>query len=539
MQRFITLCIIFIFLAQPLAVFAIQSSETFFIDSSFDALARSSVNTTLRYTGENAYFFVENGFYDSLSGNSLVDFSVSVRSLSEEFDTVIYPRLRDFLGPEWSPGIDNDEKITILFIPMKNGASGYVRLEDENLRSVSPDSNEREMIYLSSDTVGTSLAKSYLAHEFQHLINFYQNEKLQGSAEAAWLNEAFSEYMPSLLGYNETWQGSYLARRVQDFLSLPPDSLIHWAGTPSDFASVSLFIHYLADSFGEEILQSIFASEARGINAVDNALASHEADFESVFSDFAIANYINNITPEDGDRFTYKRPILFYGNLHTSPRATFNMIAGRGSRGTFAIRDWQADYYKIQPAVLGPTGKNVLEITFNGENQNTRFVIAYLAADFSGRYTVRSLTLDSAQDATITVPEFGTGVSSVTLMVSSQFDRASLDRLFKQFSIEVQLLEESLPLYSDGSLLRAAGDTKVYVIKDNYKRWIQSAEIFNGYGHLKWGDIIEVPPAVLREYQESFLIREQGDPRVYEVDTLGVKRWLNMTAVQFEASGRT
>ena len=52
--------------------------------------------------------------------------------------------------------------------------------------------------------------------------------------------------------------------------------------------------------------------------------------------------------------------------------------------------------------------------------------------------------------------------------------------------------EIELPSYPEGSLLRAKGDYKVYIIKNNYKRWIQTAEIFNNYGHLSWDDIIDV-----------------------------------------------
>ena len=100
--------------------------------------------------------------------------------------------------------------------------------------------------------------------------------------------------------------------------------------------------------------------------------------------------------------------------------------------------------------------------------------------------------------------------------------------------------EENNPAsgYPDGSLIRARGDYKVYIVKGNYKRWIQTAEIFNAYGHLRWEDIIEVEPEELNNYQDTWLIRADGDPRVYEVNADGTKHWLNMTADQFTVSGR-
>lgn len=538
MKCILFLIILFFIVFPPITAFAQSTSKVFFIDSSFDNLSRTQVASTLRYTGEHAYFFVENNFYDALSGNDLVDFNFAIKELSEEFDKTIFPKEREFFGSEWNPGIDNDSRITILVTPTKSGIGGYIRTQDEHKRSEYSSSNEREMIYLDSGSVGSALAKSYLAHEFQHLINFYQKEKLQGIAEATWLNEALSEYAPTLLGYNKIWKGSYLEKRVQDFLNLPPDSLIHWNGASSDSASVALFAHYLTGRYGENILKGILGSEFIGIEAVNSSLDSYGKDFYGVFTDWGIANYLNNITQKDGSRYAYNQTILFYGNFHTSPRAIFNVIGGQKTSGTFAIGDWQTDYYKIGPAVLGSTGVNTLKLTFDGQDKLSHFAVSYITIDFSGRNDVWHINLDSSQNSVLTIPGFGTDIASVTLVVSSQLDTSAKDRLFKQFSIQAELMEDIMPIYPDGSLLRATGDTKVYVVKGDFKRWLQSPEIFNGYGHLKWENIIEVSPAVLSRYQESFLVLRDGDYKVYEVDSAGVKRWLNMTAEKFETSGR-
>ena len=488
----------------------------------------------------SSYFFVENSFYDSLSGNALIDFNVALKSLSDEFDVNIYPKERQFFGSEWSPGIDSDARITILVASMKNSVGGYFRKEDEYSRTIIAISNEREMVYLNAGVIGSDFAKSYLAHEFQHLIDFYQKEKLNGVPETTWLNEALSEYAPTLLGYNALWQGSYLQKRVQDFLNLPPDSLIRWDATSADFSSINLFIHYLVSRFGEDILKNIIASDAVGIDALNQALITHGSTFQGIFLDWAVTNYFNNITEENRDQYTYRQPNLFYGNFHTSPRATFNVIEGSKSSGTFALGDWQADYYKIRPAVLGPTGKNTLEVIFNGQDQNSRFALSIITSDFSGRSKVRPFVLNAYQDGVLTVPFFGTDIASVTLVVTSQFDPSGEDKFSKQFSIETVLKESggALPQYPDGFLLRAAGDKKVYVIRGDSKRWIQSPEIFNGYGHLKWENIREVSPDVIAAYQESFLVRRDDDYRVYETDASGNKHWLNMTVQTFESSGR-
>jgi len=63
---------------------------------------------------------------------------------------------------------------------------------------------------------------SYLAHELTHLITFNQKERLNNIQEEIWLNEARAEYAPTLCGYNDEYEGSYLKSRVDDFLKNPP-----------------------------------------------------------------------------------------------------------------------------------------------------------------------------------------------------------------------------------------------------------------------------------------------------------------------------
>ncbi|OGZ34075.1 MAG: hypothetical protein A2Y98_03315 [Candidatus Portnoybacteria bacterium RBG_19FT_COMBO_36_7] len=87
------------------------------------------------------------------------------------------------------------------------------------------------------------------------------------------------------------------------------------------------------------------------------------------------------------------------------------------------------------------------------------------------------------------------------------------------------------PTLADGSLVRAAGDTKVFLIQNNQKQWIPSLDVFvaNGYS---WGNVSVVDSSVLNQYQEgspvtavtivipsalanATLIRVNGYPKVY------------------------
>ncbi len=135
--------------------------------------------------------------------------------MEEEFKNRIYPILTAAFGSEWKPGIDKDERITILFHPMKKDARGYFNPGDEYPKIMSIRSNEKEMIYLNADFItSTQTINSFLAHEFLHLIDFNQKEKLQGVEEEIWLNEGRAEYASTLLGYDDVFTNSYLENRV-------------------------------------------------------------------------------------------------------------------------------------------------------------------------------------------------------------------------------------------------------------------------------------------------------------------------------------
>src|SRR5581483_252744 len=188
-------------------------------------------------------------------------------------------------------GADNDNKVTILFEPISDNLGGYFRSNDEYSKLQVPDSNEREMLYLPVDQIESSQLKVFLAHEFIHLIVFNQKERLRGVQEEVWLSEAYSDYASTILGYDDTYEGSNLQRRVHDFLEQPTDSLTEWQGTKYDYSIESLFTHYLVDHYGIRVLVDALHSPLTGIASLNAALASNGSleNFSQVFIDWTIA----------------------------------------------------------------------------------------------------------------------------------------------------------------------------------------------------------------------------------------------------------
>jgi hypothetical protein len=167
------------------------------------------------------------------------------------------------------------------------------------------------------------------------------------------------------------------------------------------------------------------------------------------------------------------------------------------------------------------------EIILNGSN--------FEGADnvFFGGEEIEDFEVVDDNTITFTAPAGSEGMVDVRIDVDG--NEYTLNDAF-----EYNSENNETPEYPEGSLLRAKDGYKVYVINEHgYKRWIQTAEIFNYYGHLKWGDIIEVERNVLDEYETSWLIRAAEDEKVYQLDSNGIRHWLNMSAQEFIDGGRS
>ncbi len=554
--------------AENALAFKLGENQVFSIDASYDINDRAQINATLRQVGDHALYYAADDWWLSLGPVEAESANAAILNLSNEFDKTIYPRLTQVFGSEWSPGIDNDLRITILITKIKKGTGGYFNSIDEYSKAQIASSNEREMIYLNSIYLSSFSAKSFLAHEFQHMINFYQKEKLRNSVEDIWLNEARSEYASSLCGYDSPYEGSNLERRVRDFLRYPTDSLTEWQNESADYAAVNLFMQYLVSRYGEQILTKMMKTEIVGIDSINQALAlaGFSERFRDIFNNWTVANFVNDCQLGEGQRYCYLNSRLTYEYFHLRPQMSNLLAVREGVNFSFAdsLKDWSGRWYEILP--LG-SGLNLM-VNFQGASA-TNFQAALLIFNIDGSKNIRFLKLDSAQAAGAIVPDFGNQASGVVLVLFSQTKQSgfSANEPTYQFSYNAKItsaaqipavsvlppaplpaispspavvsLRAVNPNFPDGSLIRAKGSDKVFVIKGNYRRWLQSPQIFAAYPHFKWQNIIEVSSAQLNFYQEAWLIRAEGDFRVYEINGDQTKHWLNISAEQLVNFGRS
>ena len=262
------------FLSLPVFVSAVSLGEKvdFFVDPTYDFSQREEISATLQKIESGIYFYIDDEWLKTLDYQEKQRVEQALASLGTEFYYKIYPTLTSNYGSEWKPGIDKDNRITILIHQMKEGAGGYFKSGDEYPRLQVPNSNQREMVYFNADYITDSLAKSFLAHEFTHLITFNQKDKIQGIEEEVWLNEARAEYAPTLVGYDSEYEGSNLERRVKQFLEEPSNSITEWQNTPSDYGVLNLFTQYLVEQYGVKILADSLQSKEVGISSLNSAL---------------------------------------------------------------------------------------------------------------------------------------------------------------------------------------------------------------------------------------------------------------------------
>lgn len=420
-----------LFLLLPFAsVYADTVGDTalFTVEENFDSGARSQVQAVLVKSTANLYFYVERDWWNLQVPAKQNEILANFDALSEEFRNKIYPNLTSVFGSEWNPGVDGDSRITILFHAMKENTGGYFRSADEYIELQSPGSNEREMIYLPIVKIEDAQLKVFLAHEFVHLIAFNQKDRLRGVQEEVWLNEARAEYSASMLGYNDTYEGSNLQRRVREFLQKPTDSLVEWQESRYDYAVLNMFFYYAVDHYGITMLSDSLTSKMTGIASLNEALArnGYKEDFSQIFTDWVTALVINNCKINQKHCYLNKNLTTFKIN----PELIFLPVTGNSSLSVTNItKNWSGNWQKI----IGGNGD--LKLTFESL-PGLIFQVPYVLYEKDGTYSVQAMTVGKVITGSreimrgeINVKDFGTKYNSLIILPSLQAKIAGFNGL--------------------------------------------------------------------------------------------------------------
>ncbi|MDM5263617.1 hypothetical protein PF327_05340 [Sulfurovum sp. XTW-4] len=252
-----------------------------------------------------------------------------VNALADTFlksasDNDIYDWVTNIYGEEWGSNAEekysylipaNDE-ITILLTDIDDDglpASGEGRVvgffwaKDNFDKSVVSGSNERVMFYIDSvmfangnttwsiDDYWPKEMVSTLAHEFQHMIHYYQKNILRYATindnTDTWINEMLSESTEDIIG---TKIGHSVEGRYPTFNENNTLSLTTWNGILADYSKVNVYGAYLLRNYGgaqvlHDIMHNSFDDQQAVVYAVNQSSNGLGKTFANLLSEWGIA----------------------------------------------------------------------------------------------------------------------------------------------------------------------------------------------------------------------------------------------------------
>ena len=160
---------------------------------------------------------------------------------------------------------------------------------------------------------GPSIVTSVLAHEYQHMIHFYQKPVLRDAASETWLNEMASEVGEDLIAdklkvngprgvsYDDPTAGMAGNKRGRlPYYNLFNDiQVTKWDGKIANYAVNYALGAYLARTYGgAELFSEIVQSGSSGVEAIEAALAAggHDVTFKEVLADWGTATLLSDST---------------------------------------------------------------------------------------------------------------------------------------------------------------------------------------------------------------------------------------------------
>ncbi len=360
----------------PTHQYQVRDLERFIPLGSFNNSAETFV---MAYRSEHAYFWF---------GRDARPDNAALEKTARFFEDHIWPLNTSIYGEEWNPGIDGDSRLHIVSQAyIGAGIMGAFNPEDLCPRFLCPTSNQREIIYISLDAapLGSDLYLTTLAHEHQHLIQYY----VDGN-EDHWFNEGLSQLAEHLNGFEPGLIGDY---NVLAYFAEPDHHLSGWTSNLYDMGSYYgasyLFLVYLYERFGLDFIRAVASSDYDGLASVQATLTALGLDqsVDDVFGDWIVANALDD--PYAGDGRYYYRTLDLPG-----PVASLQVTDSASTYGhSDSVNQYGADYLDLSvpgtytlsfdgsdaAQIVGtqPHSKDWMWWSYNEDNSATRLTAAF------------------------------------------------------------------------------------------------------------------------------------------------------------------
>jgi len=278
----------------------------------------NSVATTLRGQGalsggKTLNVWVSNSMWTTGTENYRIN-QTRVDSVVSKFATDsnnIYSLTKNILGEEWGTHIyinllaANQTEINIVFYDIGFDEAGstlgfFWSINNFSAASSSETahSNDALVFFMDAPTFGEMTGNTWevsdkaptimlgtLAHEFQHMIHFYQKAILRGATSKTWLDEMSAQltedFLATYIGGNGTGPSQGDNSRLSNYVKTPNCDITSWSSTLfgecsvfDSYATAYAFGGYLIRNYGgASFLRSLVQSSTTGMDAVTYALA--------------------------------------------------------------------------------------------------------------------------------------------------------------------------------------------------------------------------------------------------------------------------
>ena len=384
-----------------------------------------------------AYIFVEKGTI--VSQNKII-------TLAKTFDQIYTEITKQFGAPPNE--FDNDPRVNLLIMDIVDGAKpngvmllGYFSPIDQFRNTdlfkwTRKKSNETNILYIDylSFISNRISVESIVAHEFTHLIQWARDPE-----ESTWVDEGLAVYAESMLGYN-------VKDQISAFEHNPNVSLLNWDNLVENYGAAYLLFAYLSEEFGGvPIISDIMKNEAQDVDGIEKSLLAKgvQKSFSDIFSDWVIANYLDN--PEiEGGKYGYSTLDV---KLNPTIVESQYPIAQKNS----SVLPWSAKYIEFQK------GQNdALNLTVSEENQNG-VNVRMITVGVENKVDVSSFKSVKMQSGSASVSKED---NKITLVVSSQPDPPDLKQDESSYTYSAESHTIGFAVTPSGSKVTTWGSIK-------------------------------------------------------------------------------
>ncbi len=361
--------------------------------------------------------WVSNDSFDSGSGcltekcvtQAMVDALADTFLKSASTDNDIYDWVTNIYGEEWGSDAEakysylipaNDE-ITILLTdidddglpaPNQGRVVGFFWGKDNFDKTVFSGSNERVMFYIDSvmfangetlwsiDDAWPKEIVSTLAHEFQHMIHYYQKNILRyaniSDQTDTWINEMLSESTEDIIA---TKIGHSVEGRDPTFNENNTLSLTSWNGILADYSKVNVYGAYLLRNYGgaqvlHDIMYNSFDDQQAVVDAVRKTPQGLDKTFADLLNEWGVAVMLSDLLVDIDTTPVYNIGTLFedvYGSTtyYMNSINFFNYDQGPKTYTIAGTIEAQGNYYYHIGDNI--TGDITVTLELNGQTEAT------------------------------------------------------------------------------------------------------------------------------------------------------------------------